>query len=58
MGNTFYLPERWSVEQKDEALPKWKSVNEMLMATIKFAIAIDKLEDKTPWYINSVSHRI
>lgn len=35
----------WSGEQKDRALAKWRSTNEMATATINFAIATSRLED-------------
>ena len=45
-GDTSYLLGRWSGEQKDEALVKWRPTNEMVTATINFAIVTDRLEDR------------
>ena len=45
-GDTSYLLGGWAGEQKDGALAKWKPTNEMVTATINFAIATDRLEDK------------
>ena len=45
-GDTSYLLGGWSGEQNDGALAKWKPINEMVTATINFAIATGRLEDK------------
>ena len=45
-GDTWYLLGGWSGDQKNGALAKWKPTNEMVTATINFAIAPGRLEDK------------
>ena len=45
-GDTSYLLGGWSGEQKDGALAKWRPTNEMVTATINFAIATGRLEDR------------
>lgn len=45
-GDISYLLGGWSGEQKDGALAKWKPTNEMVRATINFAIAMGRLENK------------
>ncbi len=45
-GDTSYLLGGWSGEQKDGTLAKWRPTNEMLTATINFAIATVRLEDR------------
>ena len=45
-GDTSYLLGGWSGEPKDGDAAKWKPANEMVTATINFAIATGRLEDK------------
>ena len=45
-GDTSYLLGGWSGEPKDGNAAKWKPANEMVTATINFAIATGRLEDK------------
>ena len=45
-GDTSYLLGGWSGEQKDGNVVRWKPDNEMVTATIKFAVATGRLGDK------------
>ena len=45
-GDTSYLLGGWSGEQKDGDVVKWKPANEMVTATINFAMATGRLEYK------------
>ena len=45
-GDTSYLLGGWSDEQKYGALAKWRPTIEMVTATINFAIATGRLEDR------------
>lgn len=39
-------PSRWSSERKDGSLQSWKLTQEMVSATIKLAMATNRLSDK------------
>ena len=45
-GDTSYLLGGWSGEPKDGDAAKWKPANEMVTATINFAIATGRREDR------------
>lgn len=45
-GDTSYILGGWSGEIKDGEVVKWKPANDMVTATINFAIATGRLEDK------------
>ena len=45
-GDTSYLLGGWSGEIKDGEVAKWKPANDMVTATINFAIATGRLEDQ------------
>ena len=45
-GDTSYMLGGWSGEKKDGEVVKCKPANEMVIATINFAIATGRLEDK------------
>ena len=46
MGRHVVFARGWSGEQKDGALAKWRPTIEMVTATINFAIATGRLEDR------------